>query len=163
MISVSLVAQLVKNPAVMWETWVWSLGWEDLLKKGTATHSSILAWRIPWTVPSMGLQRAGHNWATLTSLLFLKLWGARGYESQEEVLGWGIHGILLLYTEGVSALNFTPGGRGWGKSLLNNRILCSLPKFSWKGIHTSHLWSFKIIKHTLNIQSKDLISVWRFG
>ena len=45
----SLVAQLVKNPPAMWETWVLSLGWEDLLEKGKATHSSILAWRIPWT------------------------------------------------------------------------------------------------------------------
>ena len=41
------VAQLVKNPA-MWETWVQSLGWEDPLEKGKATHSSILAWRIQW-------------------------------------------------------------------------------------------------------------------
>jgi len=43
----SLVAQMVKNPPVMRETWVWSLGWEDPLEKGMATHSSILAWRIP--------------------------------------------------------------------------------------------------------------------
>ena len=43
-----LVAQLVKNPPAMQETWVWSLGWEDPLKKGKATHSSILAWRSPW-------------------------------------------------------------------------------------------------------------------
>ena len=46
----SLVAQLVKNPPAMWETWVQSLGQEDPLEKGKATHSSILAWRIPWTV-----------------------------------------------------------------------------------------------------------------
>ena len=46
----SLVAQMVKNPPAMRETWVQSLGWEDPLEKGTATHSSILAWRIPWTV-----------------------------------------------------------------------------------------------------------------
>ena len=46
----SPVAQLVKNPLAMWETWVWSLGWEDPLEKGKTTHSSILAWRIPWTV-----------------------------------------------------------------------------------------------------------------
>ena len=46
----SLVAQLVKNLPVMWEPWVQSLGWEDPLEKGKATHSSILAWRIPWTV-----------------------------------------------------------------------------------------------------------------
>ena len=43
----SLVAQMVKNLLVMWETWVRSLGWEDLLEEGMATHSSILAWRIP--------------------------------------------------------------------------------------------------------------------
>ena len=53
----SLVAQLVKTPPVMQETWVQSLGWEDPLEEGTATHSSILAWRIPWTVQSMVLQR----------------------------------------------------------------------------------------------------------
>ena len=46
--SVSFVAQLVKNPPAMWETWVQSLDWEDPLEKGKATHSSILAWRIPW-------------------------------------------------------------------------------------------------------------------
>ena len=46
----SVVAQLVKNPPAMWETRVRSLGWEDPLEEETATHSSILAWRIPWTV-----------------------------------------------------------------------------------------------------------------
>ena len=46
----SLVAQLVKNPPAMQKTWVRTLGWEDPLEKGKATHSSILAWRIPWTV-----------------------------------------------------------------------------------------------------------------
>ena len=45
----SLVAQTVKNPPAMQETWVLSLGWEDPLEKGKATHISILAWRIPWT------------------------------------------------------------------------------------------------------------------
>ena len=57
----SLVAQLVKNPPVMWEIWVGSLGWEDPLEKGKATHSSILACRIPWTIQSMGSQRVGHT------------------------------------------------------------------------------------------------------
>ena len=47
---VSLVAQLVNNLHTMRETWVQSLGWEDPLEKGKATHSSILAWRTPWTV-----------------------------------------------------------------------------------------------------------------
>ena len=45
----SLVAELVQNPPAMQKTWVQSLGWEDPLEKGKATHSSILAWRIPWT------------------------------------------------------------------------------------------------------------------
>ena len=46
----SLVVQLVKNPPAIQETWVRSLGWEDALEKGKATHASILAWRISWTV-----------------------------------------------------------------------------------------------------------------
>ena len=46
----SLVAQLIKNSPEMWETWVRSLDWEDPLEKGKTTHSSILAWRMPWTV-----------------------------------------------------------------------------------------------------------------
>ena len=62
----SLVAQLVKNPPAMWETWIRSLGWEDPLEKGKATHSSILAWRIPWTIQSMGSQRVRHDWMTFT-------------------------------------------------------------------------------------------------
>ena len=57
----SRVAQLVKNPLAMQETWVRSLGWEDHLEKRKATHSSILAWRIPQTVQSMGPQRVRHN------------------------------------------------------------------------------------------------------
>ena len=62
----SLMAQMVKNLPAMWETQVQSLGRDEPLEKGTATHSSILGWRIPWTeVPgglqSMGSQRAGHD------------------------------------------------------------------------------------------------------
>ena len=54
----SLVDLLVNNLPAMWETWVQSLGWEDLLGKGKVTHTSILAWRIPWTVQSMGDARS---------------------------------------------------------------------------------------------------------
>ena len=62
----SLVAQLGKNLPVMWEAWVRSLGWEDPLEKEMATHSSILAWRIPWReesgrLQSTGLQRVEHD------------------------------------------------------------------------------------------------------
>ena len=66
----SLVAQKVKNPSAVWETWVWSLGWEDSLEEGMAIYSSILAWMIPWTeepgeLLSTGSQRVGHNWSDL--------------------------------------------------------------------------------------------------
>ena len=53
------MAQIVKNLPAMWETWVQSLGWEDPLEKGTATHSSILAWRSPRTKEPGGLQAMG--------------------------------------------------------------------------------------------------------
>ena len=59
----SLVAQLVKNPPAMQETWVWSLGWEDPLEQGRVTHSGILPWRIPWTAEPTGSQRVGQDWA----------------------------------------------------------------------------------------------------
>ena len=62
----SLMAQLVKNLAPLWETWIWSLGWEDSLEKGKTTHCSMLAWRIPRTAQSVGSQRVGHYWATFT-------------------------------------------------------------------------------------------------
>ena len=55
----SLVTQMIKNPPAMRETWVRSLGWEDPLEEGMATHSSVLAWRIPWTEEPGGLQPMG--------------------------------------------------------------------------------------------------------
>ena len=63
---VSLVAQMVKCLPTMWETWVQSLGWEDPLEKEMATHSSTIAWKIPWTerpgrLQSMGSQRVGND------------------------------------------------------------------------------------------------------
>ena len=65
----SVMAQMIKNPCTMQETRVWSLGWEDPLEESMATHSSILAWRIPQTegpggLLSTGSQRVGHDWAT---------------------------------------------------------------------------------------------------
>ena len=59
------MAQLINNPPAMWETWVRSLGWEDVLEKEMTTYSSGLAWRLPWTeepggLRSMGLQTVVH-------------------------------------------------------------------------------------------------------
>ena len=61
------MAQLVKNLPAKWETWVQSLGWEDPLEKGKATHSSIMAWQIPWTSPW------GHKASDATKRLSLSL------------------------------------------------------------------------------------------
>ena len=74
-----MVAQMVKHLLALRETWVWLLGREDLLEKEMATHSSILAWRIPWMeepgrLQFIGSERVGHDWAT--SLYFLSFqWG----------------------------------------------------------------------------------------
>ena len=85
-----MVAQMVKNLPVMQETQVWSLGWEDSLEKGMATHSSIPAWRIPWTgepgeLQSIGSQRVGHDWVTNTCLC------------QDQCLERGKNSIFVTY------------------------------------------------------------------
>ena len=61
------MAHMVKKLPAVWETWVWSLGWEDPLEEGLAAHSNILAWRISWMeepgrLQSMASQRVGHDW-----------------------------------------------------------------------------------------------------
>ena len=71
---VSLMAQMVKRLPAMPETWVQSLGREDPLEKEMATHSSTLAWKIPWMeepgrLPSTGSQRVGHDWVTLLTYI----------------------------------------------------------------------------------------------
>ena len=103
----SLVAQLIKNPPAMWENWVWSLGWEDPLEKGKATHSSILAWRIPGTVLPMGLQRVG-DWVTSTTI--------QGKERQLDLqlVSWTPRDIFLR----DSNSNFTRLMWGWNELLL---------------------------------------------
>ena len=75
---VSLVAQMVKSLPAMKETWIRSLAWKDPLEKKMANHSSVLAWKIPWTenpgsLQPMGLQRVRHDWTTSLSLSRVKL------------------------------------------------------------------------------------------
>ena len=88
---VSLVAQLVKNPPTMRETWVQSLSWEDPLENGTATHSSILAWRSPWAIPW------GHKESDMTKQLSL----SRSDPSREDIT----YGQNLAFYDFLSALN----------------------------------------------------------
>ena len=101
---------MVKNLPAMQETWIWSLVWEDSLEKGTATHSSILAWRIPWTekpsgLQSMGLQRAGHDWATFTFMqehrtTWSMLWDIQRWKIDHpysfKALSWCVLGEMCL-------------------------------------------------------------------
>ena len=66
MLGLTLATQMIKNLPAKWETWVESLGQKEPLRKGIATHSSILVWRTPWTeelggLQSIGLQRVGHD------------------------------------------------------------------------------------------------------
>ena len=110
--ALSLVAQRLKRLPPMRETWIWSLGWEDPLEKEMVTHSSILAWRIPWMeepgrLQSTGLQRVGHNWAT--SLHFASLNTVDYYSAMKK------KGILSFVTKWIilediilSGINQTP-------------------------------------------------------
>ena len=107
----SLIPQLLKNPPAMWETWVQSLGWKDPLKKGISTHSSILAWRNPWTVCIVhGSQRVRHNWAPLSYIyiyilldLALCSWVKLSYD-------FSFHAILISFLHHV-CISFRRGGR----------------------------------------------------
>ena len=75
----SLVAQRLKCLLAMWETWVQSLGWEDPLEKEMATHSSILAWRIPWMEELVGYSPRGHRESDMTEWLNLLNRSALGF------------------------------------------------------------------------------------
>ena len=97
----SLVAQMVKNLPAMQETWVRFLGWEDPSEKGMATHSSILAWRIPWTekpggLQSMGLQRVRHDWVTKHSSLCLYILLSR---NRLRLGRWGRHYLVKIISK----------------------------------------------------------------
>ena len=109
-----LVAQMVKRLPTMRETWIQSLGWEDLLEKEMATHSSILAWKIPWMedpvrLQSMGSQRVRHDWATLLSISLL------GMESWVEGIRREMPGVSVLVHQSCPTL--------WDPSVANQASL----------------------------------------
>ena len=84
-----LVAQTVKHPPAMWETWIRSLSQEDPLQEGMATHSSTLAWKIPWMeepgrLQSMGSKRVRHDWATSLSLKHILLKILQSFQSKRK-------------------------------------------------------------------------------
>ena len=140
LLTASLMAQTVKNLPAMWETRVWSLGRENLLEKEMATHSSILAWRIPRTekpsgLQSMGSQRVGHDCAmnTLTCLL--------------------IHLSYLIATQG-SCLHL----RSHGRSGNNTKFRGSRKVL---GINASHLGGKDWNRQKYGIEGEKL-RLWTF-
>ena len=159
-----LGAQLVKNPPAMPETRVQSLGREDPLEKGKATHSSILAWRIPWIEEpdpqSMGSQRVRHDWATNTNLFMLpdSYWFSKSTVNKPPIYNcltdfqilnlkmYLLKGSLLFLETCVLSLSWvahlSPGGPlGSVQSL----IFCSLSRW------TVHTWYS--IQHSLTVST----------
>ena len=97
----SFVAQLIKNPLAMWETWVWTLGWKDPLEKGSATHSKILAWRIPGT---RGVNKESDMTKQLSlsshaSKVMLKILQAR----LQQYVNWELLDVLAGFRKGRGA------------------------------------------------------------
>ena len=138
----SLVAQLLKNLPVMQETWVQPLGWEDPLENRMATHSSILAWRIPWTgepggLQSMGSQTAGHDWATKHPLTLVitthsQLWSTHFHQHYR-------YGAVFLFVYKFSGSTACP---------LSKCFFFFFPTEEGRirvwNIHLNYLWWFKV-------------------
>ena len=136
---------MVKHLPTLWETWIQSLGQEDLLEKEMSTHSSILAWKIPWMeepgrLQSMGLQRVGHNWAT--SLTHSLAWLVVSYSG----FGEG-NGIPLQY----SCLENPMDGGAW--------------KAAAQGVADGRTWlsdfTFTFHFHALEMATHSSVLAWR--
>ena len=122
------MTQTVKNLPAMQETWVQSLGREDTLEKGMATHFSILAWRIPWTeepgrLQSMGSQRVWHDWATNTHT-------QTNIHSPLKSTGWNLFHLFCktIIFFSVVSLKLFRGGFGMAACCIEDFIFFT-PKF----------------------------------
>ena len=148
----SLVAQTVKCQPAIRETWVLSLGWEDPLEKAMATHSSALAWKIPWAEESGGLQvmgsrRVRHNWATNT-FTFL--------DSTEETLTPSLHLTLNRLSPWRLNLSSLPGQIGLSHSSHSvakhwGDAYCMHCTRSWENTVNFPGWA-------LNLSGRELVS-----
>ena len=108
---------LVKHLSTMWETGVQSLGWEDVLEKEMATHSSILAWKIPWMeepgrLQSMGSQRVGHDWETSLSLFTYAVSLSKSPSTVQVLSSWksALCWVLLLLSCQAVSNSLQPHG-----------------------------------------------------
>ena len=149
---------MVKKLPAMWETQVQSLGWEGALEKGMSTHSSILAWKIPWTeepggLQSIGLQRVWDGWETNTCSWVSKnerqgpgegvewgrVWPEKGEQCQ---VRWSRHALQRSapahpYPPQATITNFLPGSLDYGNCGETQKYL--LPSFFFKATLISSL------------------------
>ena len=132
------MAQRLKRLPTMRETWVRSLGWEDPLEKEMATHSSVLAWRIPWReepsrLQSTGSQRVGHDWVTSLSpslsFLYSSDWWTSCFNRRQMVGGWWpefARGVGKLSDLGNLYEEFSRMGRLFIYGCAGSSLLCGL-------------------------------------
>ena len=136
---------MVNNLPAVQETYIQSLGWADPLEKGMAIHSSILAWRTPWTeelvgLQSMGLQRVGHDWETFTHSLiqlriesYLQLWfitaeGHKGKSAREKAHGQSLEETQDQLPRAFSQLSHT------GRHSTSSEIW----QYVWNAVYQGH-------------------------
>ena len=157
----SLVAQMVKNLPATQKTWVWSLAQKNPLEKRMATHSSILAWIIPWTEEAGGLQsirlwRVGHDWATNT--FSLHYWRVKDALWPESSLGEGK--LLCIWHTHSSGITRHPL-KVWvtGTKLALSK-LCGLEVRKWGEMkYGLSWWDFKRVK-ILFMQPRGSLVCW---
>ena len=147
----SLMAQLIKNLLAMWETWVRSLGWEDSLEKGMATHSSILAWRIPWTMyitkSQTQLSKFVWFWCFDSEKRRLPRWlSGKEFFATPWTVGLSVHGILqgrILEWVAIPFSRESSQLRDW------NRVSCIADRFFtvWATREVSPKWMQNIFRY----------------
>ena len=107
----SLGVQMVRNLLAMQETWVWSLGWEDPLEEGMATHSNILTWRILWTEEPNGLQSMGLQRVNTTEWLTLRfhnpVWNVRSTYHFKKMGLSPLSSLIVFWQSRVHSFNVT--------------------------------------------------------
>ena len=151
----SLVAQTVKTPPVVWETWVWSLGWEDPLEENTATYPSILAWRIPIQESLAGYSpwecRVRHDWATTWLFYYLDC----------SPPGSSVHGIIPEWVA-ISSSRGSSWPRDWTcascVSCMGRRILYHWA--TWEVTFKISYTPIKNIKFKKKCQETSLVVQW---
>ena len=134
---VSLVAQMIKIPPAIQETWVWSLGLEDPLEKEMATHSSILAWRIPWTEQPGRLQSMrSQSWTQLSDLILsFALYSVCASSLLESILfgGYGKGQIVARIIRSDQISRSVVSDSLWPRESQHTRLPCPSPT---PGVHS---------------------------